>query len=184
MSVDHSLLEFLKNKRTTFANYQPIVIKLLLEKGVNENFSASIDEIKEKIILLNFDREDFQIKNAIDAVLPALENYILEKDGFVSLNEDSFSNDDIDECLTICNKEIAKRHVTKIMEDKNVTLVSDQSNETNPNLTGSTMTKAGRLAMELSHEKKRLKQELEELQTEYDEIKPTTPTGTTDWYVK
>ncbi len=30
----------------------------------------------------------------------------------------------------------------------------------------------------------RLKQELEELQTEYDEIKPTTPTGTTDWYVK
>jgi len=119
MSVDHSLLEFLKNKRTTFANYQPIVIKLLLEKGVNENFSASIDEIKEKIILLNFDREDFQIKNAIDAVLPALKNYILEKDGFVSLNEDSFSNDDIDECLTICNKEIAKRHVTKIMEDKN-----------------------------------------------------------------
>ena len=76
----------------------------------------------------------------------------------------------------------------KIMEDKNVTLVSDQNldqtNETAPNLTGSSMTKAGRLAMELSHEKKRLKQELEELQTEYDEIKPTTPTGTTDWYVK
>ena len=76
----------------------------------------------------------------------------------------------------------------KIMEDKNVILVSDQNsdqtNETAPNLTGSSMTKAGRLAMELSHEKKRLKQELEELQTEYDEIKPTTPTGTTDWYVK
>ena len=34
---------------------------------------------------------------------------------------------------------------------------------------------AGRLAMELSHEKKRLKQELEKLQTEYDEIKPKTP---------
>ena len=46
------------------------------------------------------------------------------------------------------------------------------------------MTKAGRLAMELSHEKKRLKQELEDFQTEYDEIKPTTPTCTTDWYVK
>ena len=39
-------------------------------------------------------------------------------------------------------------------------------------------------SIKLSHEKKRLKQELEELQTEYDEIKPTTPTGTTDWYVK
>ena len=71
-----------------------------------------------------------------------------------------------------------------IVEDKNVTLISDQVNETNPSLAGSAMTKAGRLAMELSHEKKRLKQELEELQTEYDEIKPTTPTGTTDWYVK
>ena len=70
------------------------------------------------------------------------------------------------------------------MEDKNVTLISDQVNETKSSLAGSTMTKAGRLAMELSHEKKRLKQELEELQTEYDEIKPTTPTGTTDWYVK
>jgi len=119
MSVDHSLLEFLKNKRTTFANYQPIVIKSLLEKGVNENFSASLDEIKEKIILLNFDREDFQIKNAIDSVLPALNNYVFEKTGSVSLDIDSFSDDEIDECLKICNKEIGKWHVTKIMKDEN-----------------------------------------------------------------
>ena len=70
------------------------------------------------------------------------------------------------------------------MEDKNVTVIADQVNDTNSQLAGSTMTKAGRLAMELSHEKKRLKQELEELQTEYDEIKLTTPTETTDWYVK
>ena len=70
------------------------------------------------------------------------------------------------------------------MEDKNVTLISDQVNDANSNLAGSAMTKAGRLAMELSHEKRRLKQELEELQTEYDDIKPTTPTGTSDWYVK
>ena len=49
------------------------------------------------------------------------------------------------------------------MEDKNITVISDQANETNTTLTGSSMTKAGRLAMELSHEKKRLKQELEEL---------------------
>ena len=70
------------------------------------------------------------------------------------------------------------------MSDKNVTLISEQVNEANSPLAGSAMTKAGRWAMELSHEKRRLKQELEELQTEYDEIKPTTPTGTTDWYVK
>jgi len=70
------------------------------------------------------------------------------------------------------------------MEDKNLKVISDQVADPASPLTGSTMTKAGRLAMELSHEKKRLKQELEELQTEYDEIKPTTPTGTRDWYVK
>ncbi len=70
------------------------------------------------------------------------------------------------------------------MEDKNVTVIAVQVSDTNSQLVGSTMTKAGRLAMELSHEKKRLKQELEELQTEYDEINPTTHTGTTDWYVK
>ena len=52
------------------------------------------------------------------------------------------------------------------MENKNVSVISDQVNDTNSQLVGSTMTKAGRLAMELSHEKKRLKQELEELQTE------------------
>ena len=70
------------------------------------------------------------------------------------------------------------------MEDKNITVISELANVANSPLAGSSMTKAGRLAMELSHEKKRLKQELEELQTEYDEIKPTTPTATTDWYVK
>ncbi len=45
-------------------------------------------------------------------------------------------------------------------------------------------SKAGRLAMELAAEKKRLAQELEELQGEYDDIKPLTPPGTRDWYVK
>jgi hypothetical protein len=38
--------------------------------------------------------------------------------------------------------------------------------------------------MELSKEKKRLKQELAELQQENEELTPTTPTGTPDWYVK
>jgi hypothetical protein len=46
------------------------------------------------------------------------------------------------------------------------------------------MTKAGKLAMELSHEKRRLKKELAELQTEVEDLTPTTPVGTVDWYVK
>ena len=45
-------------------------------------------------------------------------------------------------------------------------------------------TRAANLAMELSKERKRLKQELAELQTEVEDLTPTTPTGTPDWYVK
>jgi hypothetical protein len=36
----------------------------------------------------------------------------------------------------------------------------------------------------LSKERKRLKQELAELQQENEDLTPTTPTGTPDWYVK
>jgi len=63
-------------------------------------------------------------------------------------------------------------------------LESDVKQETKDKYDKSTMSKAGKLAMELAEEKRRLKQELEELQTEYDAAKPTTPTGTPDWYVK
>ena len=61
---------------------------------------------------------------------------------------------------------------------------SDVKQETVEKYEKSTMSKAGKLAMELAEEKRRLKQELEELQTEYDAAKPTTPTGTPDWYIK
>lgn len=56
--------------------------------------------------------------------------------------------------------------------------------ETQEQFKGSQMSKAGKLAMELATEKKRLQQELDDLQIQYEEIKPTTPTGTIDWYVK
>ena len=42
------------------------------------------------------------------------------------------------------------------MEDKNISVIADQTNESNSSLAGSSMTKAGKLAMELSHEKKDL----------------------------
>lgn len=58
------------------------------------------------------------------------------------------------------------------------------SEDTQEQFKGSTMSKAGKLAMELATEKKRLQQELDDLQVQYEEIKPTTPTGTVDWYVK
>lgn len=48
----------------------------------------------------------------------------------------------------------------------------------------SQMSKAGKLAMELAQERKRLLTELSELQAEADQLRPTTPTGTPDWYIK
>ena len=48
----------------------------------------------------------------------------------------------------------------------------------------SSASRATKLAMELSKERRRLKQELAELQTEVEDLTPTTPTGTVDWYVK
>ena len=40
------------------------------------------------------------------------------------------------------------------MKDKNISVITDQTDNSNFFLVGSSMTKAGRLAMELSHEKK------------------------------
>lgn len=48
----------------------------------------------------------------------------------------------------------------------------------------SSASRARNLAIELSKERKRLKQELAELQQENEDLTPTTPTGTPDWYVK
>jgi len=45
-------------------------------------------------------------------------------------------------------------------------------------------SRAANLAMELSKERKRLKAELAELHAEVEDLTPTTPTGTPDWYVK
>lgn len=62
-----------------------------------------------------------------------------------------------------------------------VRVVNDDNEE---NMTEKQMSKAGKLAMELSQEKKRLKKDLADLQTEVEVLTPTTPTGTVDWYVK
>lgn len=68
-----------------------------------------------------------------------------------------------------------------MVSERSENIVSEEVHE---KFEGSTMSKAGRLAMELAQERKRLKQELEELQAEADDLRPTTPTGTTDYYAK
>jgi len=68
---------------------------------------------------------------------------------------------------------------------------AELSQEVQDQFDGSTMSKGAKLAMELNAERKRLKQELaesavaqEELQLEVEDLKPSTPTGTIDSYVK
>lgn len=68
---------------------------------------------------------------------------------------------------------------------------AELSQEVQDQFDGSTMSKGAKLAMELNAERKRLKQELaesavaqEELQLEVEDLKPATPTGTIDSYVK
>ena len=46
------------------------------------------------------------------------------------------------------------------------------------------MSKAASLAMELSKEKKRLQEELEEMQAQFEEVSPSTPSGGLDSYLK
>jgi hypothetical protein len=58
------------------------------------------------------------------------------------------------------------------------------SEEVHEKFEGSQMSKAGRLAMELAQEKRRLTDELSELQIEAEQLRPTTPTGTPDYYAK
>lgn len=58
------------------------------------------------------------------------------------------------------------------------------SEEVKEQFKDSEMTRAGKLAMELGAERRRLKKELSELQTEVEDLTPTTPVGTVDWYIK
>jgi DNA polymerase III delta prime subunit len=108
------LLKFLKEEMKIQANYQPIVIKSLLEAEEN-HFTISLDEIKENIKSMNFDR-DFDMNDAISAVSGALSKYVTFDDT-VSLHLDTFSSSDITECLRICGQEIAKWHVNHIIEN-------------------------------------------------------------------
>ena len=70
------------------------------------------------------------------------------------------------------------------MSDTIKNIEENLPNQVKEDFEGSTMSKAGKLAMELNKERKRLKQEMEELQLEVEDLKPATPTGTIDSYIK
>ncbi len=113
-SFESVLLRFVKKDMppSMKANYQPIVIKTLLEK--NKPFIASINEIKEKLSELNFDRPDFNVNGACDTVMKALSTYISNENDNVSFKEKPQLNE-IPEILKICGQEIARWHIEKII---------------------------------------------------------------------
>ena len=74
------------------------------------------------------------------------------------------------------------KDISNSMSDK--ATEKDISQQVQDQYKDSTMGRGAKLAMELNAERKRLKQEMEELQLEVDDLKPSTPTGTVDSYVK
>jgi hypothetical protein len=71
-----------------------------------------------------------------------------------------------------------------LLDITNAKIEEDLSPEVQEQYKDSQMGRGAKLAMELNAERKRLKQEMEELQLEVDDLKPSTPTGTVDSYVK
>jgi MoxR-like ATPase len=118
MSVNLSLLEFVKNMNMK-ANYQPIVIKMLLE---SESHFITIQDIRKKFDELNFGRGNFVSSegnsmgnNAIDSVKKALKNYVIfpegTSNGNVTLIEETYDESHKDEYVKICGQEITKWHI-------------------------------------------------------------------------
>ena len=67
-----------------------------------------------------------------------------------------------------------------MIDKPDLEIAHDHNTEENPRV----VTRATQLAMELSKEKRRLTEELSTLQEEYNNMAPTTPVGTADWYIK
>ncbi len=114
--LDMTLLEFLKSNPTMFQNYQAIVIKTLLEN--DSKFPSTVNEIKNKIVELNFDREDFKINSAWSTVKKVLDDHnVISINGEnVKLNNENISDVEKTECLKICGQKIVEFHIDKIVK--------------------------------------------------------------------
>jgi DNA replication protein DnaC len=109
-NLESTLLKFLKETMSMQANYQPIILKILLEKGEDNGFSASLQEIKDNLKLLNFDRQGFRMDDALRAVSSALTKFVEFDNETVSLIPEEIPHD-VSECLKICGQKIARWHV-------------------------------------------------------------------------
>ena len=117
MTSNYSLLEYLQNMKMQ-SNYKPIVIKILIEKGSQNNYTTSNEVIKNQIELLNFDREDFSRNNVDDSVYRALYPYVLFDGNNVSLDYAFTSDDEMKQCLKICGQKIVQWHIENIVKNE------------------------------------------------------------------
>ena len=118
-SVESELLQFVKGGWTTYTNYQPIIIKELLESGSENNYSVPRKQIDAKIKLLNFRRDTFNIASYKTSAYPALDKFVKNENDLIILDSNNFKTFEIAEIIELCDKEIAKQHVEKIVRDEN-----------------------------------------------------------------
>ncbi|MDC0210996.1 AAA family ATPase, partial [Candidatus Nitrosopelagicus sp.] len=127
------LLEFLRNDgwRNINKNYQPVLLKMLLENK-DKDFFVSYEEIRKKFDELNFDTERFKREDntagfgsSMDSVRDS--NFGKRKfikcdsgstKGGVTLNENEFNHTEIPEILKICGQKIAQWHIDNIADDE------------------------------------------------------------------
>lgn len=113
-------LQFVKNDmiKETKNNYQPVIIKALIESGLNEikngksrSYMAkpptlSTEEIHEKLIQANIDNSDFDVETAVKTAIPLLKQFVsISSTGFGLTLE--FNAHEIPEILKICEQDIS-----------------------------------------------------------------------------
>ena len=126
------LLAFLKNTPERFRIYQPYAIRILLEQGVEHNFSMEESKIISKIQSLTLHKTKTPVsKNNLKGYLEGLtsvkaytwnSNLVFFEDDsdppIWKLNPDEFHESQTDEILKQCNIEIGKFHVHASVETK------------------------------------------------------------------
>ena len=87
MMSNSSLLQFLKYDINMHQNYQPIVIKMLLE---SENHISSIPEIKNKLIVLDEIKDRIYQNNKTKSPNLKFEEWIPVKDDIIEILKELF----------------------------------------------------------------------------------------------
>ena len=109
-NIESALLRFLKETMSMQVNYQPIIIKILLEKGDENGFSAPLKEIKDNLKLLNFDRHDFRMDDALKTASSTLTKFVVFDEETAALIPEEIPHD-VSECLKVCGQKIVEWHV-------------------------------------------------------------------------